>query len=282
MRKMMILPDSLEIHLKEVEKYPTLAPKEEKELALRIMLGNQDAREKLITANMRYVISRAFEYSDQGVAVEDLIQEGYVGLCKAVDRYDPLKGYKFITFAAWWVWQSIIQFLTNHTHTVRIPANKIADIRKVRKAEDKLSSELGRYPTIEELNDELPTINVYKLLPWVNITFNKHVPDQDSGNILSEQEEIDLLAKNSGIPFPKPDDELMSKSMLEELAQAIESLDDREAKIIRLYYGIGDMNPLTLEEIGELFDLTRERIRQIKNAALLKLEANGELRDLLS
>jgi RNA polymerase primary sigma factor len=277
----MALPPSLEIHLKEVEKYPTLAAKEEKKLALSIMMGNEDARSKLITANMRYVISRAFEYKDQDVPIEDLIQEGYVGLCKAVDRYDPLKGYKFITFASWWIWQGIIQFLTNHSHTVRIPANKISDIRKVRKTEDKLSRELGRPPTLEELDDELVGINVHKLLPWANLNFNKHIHQSSDSSSMTEQDEIDLMAKNSGIPFPQPDDKLMANSMLAELDMALNKLDNREARIIRLYYGLGDMTSLTLEEIGELFDLTRERIRQIKNIALGKLATQGDLHDLL-
>lgn len=267
----------LDIHLKEIDKYPSIPPKEEKTLALKIIMGNQEARERLITANMKYVVSRAFEYADQGVPVEDLIQEGYIGLCKAVDRYDPLKGYKFITFASWWIWQSILQFLTNYSNTVRLPVNKISDIRKLRRAEEKLNKELGRAPTMEELDECLEDVDVMKLLPWINSSAQQQSHIIDNDDELSEQEEIDLLARNSGIPFPQPDDDLISDSTLQDLNSALDCLTDREAKIIRLYYGLGDMTPLTLEDIGELLGLTRERIRQIKNIALGKLSVNGHL-----
>lgn len=250
-------------------------------LALQVMMGNAEAREKLITANMRFVISRAHEYVGQGAPIEDLIQEGYVGLCKAVDRYDPLKGYKFITFASWWIWQAIIQFLTNYGGTVRIPANKTADLRKIRKAEDKLSRDLGRFPTLNELEEELPDVNVSSLVPWMSITFNKHTNEHGDGNVINELDELDILAKSAGLAFPQPDDELMAKGFLDEIAAALNTLPERESKILRLYYGIGDITPLTLEEIGELFDLTRERIRQIKNNGLKRLAEKGNLKHSL-
>lgn len=272
----------LDIHLKEVDKYPSITPKEEKTLALKVMMGNQEAREKLITANMKYVISRAYEYADHGVPIEDLIQEGYVGLCKAADRYDPVKGYKFITFASWWIFQSILQFLTNSVSTVRLPVNKVTEIRKLRRAEEDLNKELGRSPTMEELDDALEDIDVYKLLPWINTTMRQQSYIIDDNDDLSEQEEIDLLARNSGIPFPQPDDDLMSKSVVQDLTSALGTLTDREAKIIRLYYGLDNMTPLTLEDVGELLGLTRERIRQIKNTALGKLAASGHLKNFLS
>ncbi len=271
----------LQIHLKEVQRYPTLTPKEEKQLALKVMLGNEQARERLITGNMRFVISKALEYADQGIPIEDLIQEGYVGLCKAVDKYDPLKGYKFITFASWWIWQSIIQFLTNNSSMVRIPANKVSDISKVRRMEDQLHNELGRMPNLEELEAALPNINVEKVMPWVHINFSKKPTIDSEVGAVNDQDEIDILAKASGIPFPQPDDELLAKSTIQELQTALDKLSKREQSILRLYYGMDDMATLTLEEIGDLFGLTRERIRQIKNSALLKLAKMGTLKDAL-
>lgn len=274
---------ALEMHLKEVQKYPTLTPRQEKELALKIMLGNTEAREQLILGNMRYVISKAIEYSEQGVPLEDLISEGYVGLCKAVDKYDPLKGYKFITFASWWIWQSIISFLTNNIGTVRIPVNKVSDIAKIRKMEEQLSNELGRTPTVEELEEALPGMCIAKLAPWMNISYLRTIPrneDKDP-NAMTEQEEIDLLAKASGIPFPQPDDDLVAKSLLKEIDGALNRLSEREQAIIRMYYGLDELTPMTLEEIGDLYGLTRERIRQIKNSALGKLENMGTLKNVM-
>lgn len=276
------MSSALNLHLKEVEKEKQLTREEEKKLTLQVMLGNQEAREKLIKANMRYVISKAFEYADQGIPVEDLIQEGYIGLCKAVDRYDPLKEFKFITFASWWIWQSIIQFITNHSGTVRLPANKVSELRKIKKAEDKLSRELGRTPTLIELEEELPDLDVTHLMPWLNTSYNKHQHEDEESENRTEQDEIDALAKASGIPFPEPDNDMVAQGTIQEISKSIDKLTEREAKIIRLYYGVGDMTPLTLEEIGELFDLTRERIRQIKITALKKLEEMGGLKDALS
>ncbi len=261
---------ALQIHLKEVQKYPTLSTKEEKELALKVMIGNQEAREKLIVSNMRYVIGKALEYKDHGAPLEDLIQEGYIGLCKAVDRYDPLKGYKFITFASWWIWQAILQFLTQHANTIRIPANKLSELRELRKAEDQLYTELGRAPTLEELTEVLPDVNIGALLPWMN--------DRTRDG---ENDEEDTYASHGYLPFPTPDDELTTKSMLEKLNKVVDCLPDRESRIIRLYYGLNDMKPLTLEEIGNLMGLTRERIRQIKVIALKKLSELEVLKEAL-
>ncbi len=271
-------PTALQIHLKEVNQYPILTTKEEKELALRAMIGNKEARDKLITSNMRYVIGKALEYKNQGAPLEDLIQEGYLGLCKAVDRYDPLKGYKFITFASWWIWQSILQFLTIHANTIRIPANKLGELRELKKAEEKLHNELGRRPTLTELEEELPEINVQILLPWIN---NKSQYNKDDDGNYSEDEEISELSAASRVPFPSPDEEIMTKSFLEKLDKVINQLPEREGKIIRLYYGMNDMKPLTLEEIGGLVGLTRERIRQIKNIALEKLANTEALKEAL-
>ena len=257
---------ALQIHLKEAQKFPVLTTKEEKELALKVMIGNAEAREKLITSNMRYVIGKALEYKNQGAPVEDLIQEGYYGLCKAVDRYDPMKGYKFITFASWWIWQSILQFLTINANTIRIPANKLNELREVRKVEERLFNELGRTPTLDELSEELPDIKVNLILPWITSTTKNN--QSDSGN---ENDSLDEFVHISHIPFPAPDDELMAKNLLEKLNQVVDSLPERECRIIRLYYGLDDMKPLTLEEIGGLMGLTRERIRQIKVVALAKL-----------
>jgi len=230
---------------------------------------------------MRFVIARAYEYVDSGIPVEDLIQEGYVGLCKAVDRFDPLKGYKFITFASWWIWQAIIQFIANNSHIVRVPANKLADIRKLKKVEEELQRTLGRIPSLAELEQELPNLDVPKLIPWLGMVNNRKnrnpETDEETRLSLSEQNEIDLLAKNSGIPFPQPDDELLARSDLEEIQSALDRLTEREAAILRMYYGLEELTPMTLEEIGELFNLTRERIRQIKGSALKRLAEKGVL-----
>lgn len=277
MRKTMS-PTALQIHLKEVNQYPILSTKEEKELALRAMIGNKEARDKLITSNMRYVVGKALEYKNQGAPVEDLIQEGYLGLCKAVDRYDPLKGYKFITFASWWIWQSILQFLTIHANTIRIPANKLNELRELKRVEERLHNELGRRPTLLELEEELPEINVQVLLPWIN---DRTSHKGDENGEYSEDEEISEMSMSSRIPFPSPDEEIMSKSFSDSLMKIISQLPEREGKILRLYYGLDGMKPLTLEEVGDLMGLTRERIRQIRNIALERLAKTEALKEAL-
>ena len=258
---------SLDKYLQEIGKVDLITADEEVELAQKIKAGDQKALEKLTKANLRFVVSVAKQYQNQGLTLPDLINEGNLGLMKAAKRYDETRGFKFISYAVWWIRQSILQALAEQSRIVRLPLNKIGSINKINKAYAHLEQENERPPSAEEIAKELDmTVNDVK------------ESMKNSGRHLSmdaplvEGEDSNLYDVLRSGESPNPDRELIHESLQTEIERALETLTPREADVVRLYFGLGDQHPMTLEEIGETFDLTRERVRQIKEKAIRRLK----------
>ena len=258
---------SLDKYLQEIGKVDLITADEEVELAQRIKAGDQLALEKLTKANLRFVVSVAKQYQNQGLTLPDLINEGNLGLIKAAQRFDETRGFKFISYAVWWIRQSILQALAEQSRIVRLPLNKIGSINKINKTFAFLEQSHERPPSAEEIAKELDmTINDVKESMKNS---GRHV-SMDAPLVEGEDSNLyDVL--NSG-ESPNPDSELLHESLRTEIERALETLTPREADVIRLYFGLGNQHPMTLEEIGETFDLTRERVRQIKEKAIRRLK----------
>ncbi len=258
---------SLDKYLQEIGKVDLITADQEVELAQRIKAGDQVALEKLTKANLRFVVSVAKQYQNQGLTLPDLINEGNLGLIKAAKRFDETRGFKFISYAVWWIRQSILQALAEQSRIVRLPLNKIGSINKINKTFARLEQENERPPSAEEIAKELDmTISDVKESMKNS---GRHV-SMDAPLIEGEDSNLyDVL--NSG-ESPNPDKELLHESLRTEIERALETLTPREADVIRLYFGLGNQHPMTLEEIGETFDLTRERVRQIKEKAIRRLK----------
>ena len=257
---------SLDKYLQEIGKVDLITADEEVELAQRIKAGDDRALEKLTKANLRFVVSVAKQYQNQGLTLPDLINEGNLGLIKAAKRFDETRGFKFISYAVWWIRQSILQALAEQSRIVRLPLNKIGSINKINKTFAFLEQSHERPPSAEEIAKELDmTINDVKESMKNS---GRHV-SMDAPLVEGEDSNLyDVLRSGES---PNPDKELLHESLRTEIERALETLTPREADVIRLYFGLGDQHPMTLEEIGETFDLTRERVRQIKEKALRKL-----------
>ena len=239
----------------------------EVELAQKIKQGDQVALEKLTKANLRFVVSVAKQYQNQGLTLPDLINEGNLGLIKAAKRFDETRGFKFISYAVWWIRQSILQALAEQSRIVRLPLNKIGSINKINKAFARLEQENERPPSAEEIAIELD-MTVSDVKGSMKIS-GRHV-SMDAPLIEGENSNLyDIF--NSG-ESPNPDKSLLHESLKIEILRALETLTPREADVLKLYFGLGDALPMTLEEIGETFDLTRERVRQIKEKAIRRLK----------
>ncbi len=258
---------SLDKYLQEIGKVDLITADEEVELAQRIKAGDQRALEKLTKANLRFVVSVAKQYQNQGLTLPDLINEGNLGLIKAAQRFDETRGFKFISYAVWWIRQSILQALAEQSRIVRLPLNKIGSINKINKMYAFLEQSSERAPSAEEIAKELDmTVNDVK------------ESMKNSGRHLSmdaplvEGEDSNLYDVLRSGESPNPDRELIHESLQTEIERALETLTPREADVVRLYFGLGDQHPMTLEEIGETFDLTRERVRQIKEKAIRRLK----------
>jgi RNA polymerase primary sigma factor len=258
---------SLDKYLQEIGKVDLITADEEVELAQRIKAGDQRALEKLTKANLRFVVSVAKQYQNQGLTLPDLINEGNLGLIKAAQRFDETRGFKFISYAVWWIRQSILQALAEQSRIVRLPLNKIGSINKINKMFALLEQSSERAPSAEEIAKELDmTVNDVK------------ESMKNSGRHLSmdaplvEGEDSNLYDVLRSGESPNPDRELIHESLQTEIERALETLTPREADVVRLYFGLGDQHPMTLEEIGETFDLTRERVRQIKEKAIRRLK----------
>jgi len=258
---------SLDKYLQEIGKVDLITADEEVELAQRIKAGDQVALEKLTKANLRFVVSVAKQYQNQGLTLPDLINEGNLGLIKAAQRFDETRGFKFISYAVWWIRQSILQALAEQSRIVRLPLNKIGSINKINKMYVLLEQSNERPPTAEEIAKELDmTVNDVK------------ESMKNSGRHLSmdaplvEGEDSNLYDVLRSGESPNPDRELIQESLRTEIERSLETLTPREADVVRLYFGLGDQHPMTLEEIGETFDLTRERVRQIKEKAIRRLK----------
>ena len=258
---------SLDKYLQEIGKVDLITAEEEVELAQRIKAGDQIALEKLTKANLRFVVSVAKQYQNQGLTLPDLINEGNLGLIKAAQRFDETRGFKFISYAVWWIRQSILQALAEQSRIVRLPLNKIGEINKINKTYAVLEQAHERAPSAEEIAKELDmTINDVKESLKNS---GRHV-SMDAPLVEGEDSNLyDVL--NSG-ESPNPDRVLLHESLRTEIERALETLTPREADVVRLYFGLGDQHAMTLEEIGETFDLTRERVRQIKEKAIRRLK----------
>ena len=258
---------SLDKYLQEIGKVDLITAEEEVELAQRIKAGDQIALEKLTKANLRFVVSVAKQYQNQGLTLPDLINEGNLGLIKAAKRFDETRGFKFISYAVWWIRQSILQALAEQSRIVRLPLNKIGSINKINKTYAFLEQAHERAPSAEEIAKELDmTVNDVKESLK---NAGRHV-SMDAPLVEGEDSNLyDVL--NSG-ESPNPDRTLLHESLKTEIERALETLTPREADVVRLYFGLGDQHAMTLEEIGETFDLTRERVRQIKEKAIRRLK----------
>ena len=258
---------SLDKYLQEIGKVDLITADEEVELAQKIKAGDQAALEKLTKANLRFVVSVAKQYQNQGLTLPDLINEGNLGLIKAAQRFDETRGFKFISYAVWWIRQSILQALAEQSRIVRLPLNKIGSINKINKMYALLEQSNERPPTAEEIAKELGmTVN------------DVRESMKNSGRHLSmdaplvEGEDSNLYDVLRSGESPNPDRNLIQESLRTEIERSLETLTPREADVVRLYFGLGDQHPMTLEEIGETFDLTRERVRQIKEKAIRRLK----------
>jgi RNA polymerase primary sigma factor len=260
---------SLDKYLQDISKIDLITANEEVELAQKIRTGDQAALEKLTNANLRFVVSVAKQYQNQGLTLPDLINEGNVGLVKAAKRFDETRGFKFISYAVWWIRQAILQALAEQSRVVRLPLNKIGSINKIKKAFSYLEQANERPPSAEEIAQELD-MTVSEVQQSIKNS-GRHV-SMDAP--LKEGEDSNLYDVMRSGESPRPDKGLMRQSLNTEINRALDTLSPREADVVKLYYGIGDQQSMTLAEIGQTFDLTRERVRQIREKAIRKLRHN--------
>ena len=268
---------SLDKYLQEIGREELITAEDEVELAQKIKQGDQIALEKLVKANLRFVVSVSKQYQNQGLTLPDLINEGNLGLIKAAQRFDETRGFKFISYAVWWIRQSILQALAEQSRIVRLPLNKIGSINKINKMYAFLEQENERPPSPEEIAKKLDmTVNDVKESMKNS---GRHV-SMDAPLIEGEDSNLyDVL--NSG-ESPNPDKSLLHESLRVEISRALETLTPREADVVKLYFGLGEHQPMTLEEIGETFDLTRERVRQIKEKAIRRLKHTSRSKILMT
>ncbi|HNX55630.1 MAG TPA: RNA polymerase sigma factor RpoD/SigA [Prolixibacteraceae bacterium] len=258
---------SLDKYLHEIGKVALISSEEEVELAKRIRRGDKDALEKLIKSNLRFVVSVAKQYQNQGLSLPDLINEGNLGLIKAAQRYDETRGFKFISYAVWWIRQSILQALAEQSRIVRLPLNKIGSITRINKTFNRLEQEYQREPTPEEVAFILETssdiVEDALKVSSHHISMDAPIHEEDSGNNL-----YDILLNEESL---SPDKGLIYNSLCKEIERTLSTLTEREADVIRYYFGLSGCKQHTLEEIGEEFGLTRERVRQIKEKTIKKM-----------
>ena len=258
---------SLEKYLQEIGKVDLITPEEEVQLAIRIKQGDQRALEKLTKANLRFVVSVAKQYQNQGLSLSDLINEGNLGLIKAAQRFDETRGFKFISYAVWWIRQSILQALAEQSRIVRLPLNKVGLSNKISKAYSQLEQEFEREPSTEELA-ELLDIGIEEVETTLGVAA-RHVSvdapfvDSEDNSLLDILENPNSEAADANLYH--------NESLRCEIDRSLSTLTDRQRDVIKLYFGIGVSNPMSLEDIGERFSLTRERVRQIKDKAITKL-----------
>jgi len=268
---------SLDKYLQDIGKEELITADEEVQLAQKVKQGDQLALEKLVKANLRFVVSVAKQYQNQGLSLPDLINEGNLGLIKAAKRFDETRGFKFISYAVWWIRQSILQALAEQSRIVRLPLNKIGSINKINKAYAKLEQQNEREPVSGEIADmlDIPESEVKESIR----NSGRHI-SMDAPLIQDEENTLyDVLRSDE---TNTPERELMVESLRKEIDRAISTLTSREADVVRLYFGLNAKHPMTLEEIGEKFDLTRERVRQIKEKAIRRLKHTSRSKILKS
>lgn len=267
---------SLDKYLQEIGKVNLVTAEEEVELARRIREGDQVALEKLAKANLRFVVSVAKQYQNQGLTLGDLINEGNLGLIKAAKRFDETRGFKFISYAVWWIRQSILQALAEQSRIVRLPLNRVGALNKIGKAFSKLEQEFEREPSPQEIAAILEGMSEAEVMDTLKVS-GRHI-SMDAPLIQGEENRLlDVLQNDEE---PDPDSGLINESLGREVDRALTTLTERESEVIRLYFGIGVEHSMTLEEIGEKFDLTRERVRQIKEKAIRRLRHTSRSKGL--
>jgi RNA polymerase primary sigma factor len=264
---------SLDKYLTEISREDMINAEQEVELAKRIKKGDQRALEKLVRANLRFVVSVSKQYQNQGLTLPDLINEGNLGLIKAAQRFDETRGFKFISYAVWWIRQSILQAIAEQSRIVRLPLNQVGSLNKINKAYAQLEQKYERPPVADELASALE-IPEEKVKDTMSVS-GRHVSVDAP---LKEDEDFSLLDLISNNESPSADGDLMRESLQTEIERSLETLTERERDVIRLFFGIGMNHGLTLEEIGDKFDLTRERVRQIKEKAIRRLRQNSRSR----
>ncbi len=266
---------SLDLYLREIGETPLINAEEEVRLARKIKQGDQTALEKLTKANLRFVVSVAKQYQNQGLSLADLINEGNIGLIKAAKRFDETRGFKFISYAVWWIRQAILQALAEQSRIVRLPLNRVGTLHKIGKISGRLEQGLGRVPSPDEIAKELE-LTAGEVSDTLKIS-NSHL-SLDAPFAASEDNSlIDVLEDEFQ---PSPDEALLKDSLRVEIDKALDSLTAREAEVINLYFGLSQEKALTLEEIGARFSLTRERVRQIKEKAIRRLRHASRSRSL--
>jgi RNA polymerase primary sigma factor len=266
---------SLDKYLQEIGKVDLLTPDEEVELAKRIKEGDQMALERLTKANLRFVVSVAKQYQNQGLSLGDLINEGNLGLIKAAQRFDETRGFKFISYAVWWIRQSILQALAEQSRIVRLPLNRVGSLNKISKTFSELEQKYEREPSPDELADVLD-VTSSEVVDTMKIS-GRHV-SMDAPFVQGEENSLlDVLENETD---PTPDQGLINDSLRKEVQRALSTLTQREADVIALYFGLNGEHAMTLEEIGEKFNLTRERVRQIKEKAIRRLRHTSRSKTL--
>jgi len=258
---------SLDKYLQDIGREELITAEEEVELARRIKSGDDKALEKLVKANLRFVVSVAKQYQNQGLSLPDLINEGNLGLIKAAQRFDETRGFKFISYAVWWIRQSILQALAEQSRLVRLPLNQVGSLNKIKKATSRLEQEFERPPSVEEIAKKLD-IPEHKLDKALRITTRYVSMDAP----IAEDEDTKFLDVFVSEDTPRTDNNLMRESLNKEIQRSLSTLTEKERDVINLYYGIGMNHGLTLDEIGAKFNLTRERVRQIKEKAIRRLK----------
>jgi RNA polymerase primary sigma factor len=268
---------SLDLYLKEISRYPLITRDEEARLARRIREGDQQALEKLCRSNLRFVVSVAKKYQNQGVALADLINEGNVGLIRAAHKFDETKGIKFISYAVWWIRQAILQALAEQSRIVRVPLNRAGTLHRIGRRSNALLQELGREPSAEEiaLEMDIPIDEVRRTMSITQAHLSLDAP-------LTPGEDNKLLDYLPDDVSPPPDESAFEGALRASIQDSLDSLKPREAKILKLYYGLDGNEAMTLEEIGSVLGITRERVRQIKEKALNRLRHVSRARTLHS
>ncbi len=263
--------ESLDKYFQEISKIGLITADEEVELALKIKAGNSKALDALVSANLRFVVSVAKQYQGQGLKLSDLINEGNLGLVKAAKRFDETRGFKFISYAVWWIRQAILQALAEQSRIVRLPLNKIGSINKIKKIYARLEQNEQRIPTHKEIAKQLDMTEAEVEQSLKNS--GRHV-SMDAP--FKEGEDSNLYNVLQSGDSPRPDSQLMAQSLKIEIERALGTLTYKEAKVIKMFYGIGNEAMSSLEEIGEKFDLTRERVRQVKQKAIRRLQSGSK------
>jgi RNA polymerase primary sigma factor len=266
---------SLDKYLQEIGRVELISPDEEVTLARKIRAGETDALKKLVKANLRFVVSVAKQYQNQGMSLPDLINEGNLGLMKAAQRFDETRGFKFISYAVWWIRQAILQSLAEQARIVRLPVNKIGSINRINRAFARLEQEYEREPSSQEIAEILEMVpeDVKDALKTNGRTVSMDAP-------ISSEEDNNMYDVLQSSDTPSPDKNLINESLAYEIERALSTLSSREAKVLRLYFGLGLKHPYTLEEIGEELSLTRERVRQIKEKAIKRIQFTTRCRIL--